>query len=145
MFPLIFIFCLLLTNTASATDQPFTIGIRLLKPITTTLVQPLNFPDAEAGVGQNLVVKTTSDNAATFAITANKNSFINSTILESSVTLSSTSTPSTITIDGFRVTAPSATNDQGKAIIKVGGTAHVDAKDLNGDYSGSATLRVVYL
>jgi hypothetical protein len=121
------------------------VGIRLLKPIITTQVRPLDFPDAEAGIGQNLVVNPTSEKAAVFELTGSRNSVINSSVLENSITLTSSSNNSTVTIDGFKVTAPSAMNDQGKATIKIGGTAHVEAADMDGDYSGSATLRVVYL
>ncbi len=144
MFQMILMMCLL-TSPVSSTDQPFTVGMRLLKPIIATQVRGLDFPDAEAGIGHNLVVNPTSENAAVFELTGSRNAVISSTVLESSITLSSPSSGTSITIDGFKVTAPSAINDQGKATIKIGGTAHVDAEAQEGDYSGSATLRVVYL
>ena len=135
----------LLVSPAWSTDQFFTVSLRLLKPIVMTEVHALSFPDANTGVGQDLVVHASSTDAGAFEVVGSKNIGISSSVVENSIMITSPDTDTAITVDGFTLSSPHVINDQGKATVKVGGTAHILADAKEGDYSGTATLRVVYL
>jgi len=135
----------LLISPVWCTDQLFTISLRLLKPTTMTEVHALSFPDANTGIEQDLVVPASSPNAGALEVAGSKNIGINSSVVENGIMIASPDTDTKITVDGFTLSSPPVMDDQGKATVKIGGTAHILADAQDGDYSGTATLRVVYL
>ena len=142
LLAILFVFNFLYTATAS--DQPFAVSLRLLKPVVISEVRSLAFPDTTTGTTSQIVVSSTGDTAAKFEVVGSANSNIVSTVVEHSIVMSAPSVSDPIVVDGFTVQAPLALNELGKASVGVGGTAHINNSNEDGDYSGSATLRVIY-
>lgn len=135
-----------LSSTAMATDQSFNLSLKLFKPITISKVQDLLFPDATlTGSAFNVVVLPADSGSATFNAQGGKNRNITRSIVESSINMSASGVVGTIAVDTFVLSGPTAFDSSGNAnSIKVGATAHVLAASEDGNYTGTATLRVVY-
>ena len=131
-------------SAANATDAPFTISLKLLKPIAISEVKSLAFPNTATGVSQNLVVASNDDNAAKFDLVGSANANIISSVVENAIVISAAGSSKPVVVNGFTVKAPLALNSQGKGSIGVGGTVHIGEDSEDGDYLGAATLRVVY-
>lgn len=131
-------------NVAVSEDAGFDVRLRLLKPIVTTTIQSLSFPDTVVGNDTAVVVSSTSDGAAKFDVGGGANRTIFSYVVENSITMTTSSSSSGVMVDGFSVDSPSSFDSAGKAKLNVGATAHVLASNEDADYSGSATLRVIY-
>ena len=129
--------------TAMATDQSFNATMKLFKPITITKVQDLLFPDTTiTGSAFTVTVLPADSGAATFNAVGGNNRTLTRSVVESSINM--TSGAMTMAVDTFAVTGPTAFTSGAANGFKVGATAHVTALDLDGDYSGAATFRVVY-
>jgi hypothetical protein len=136
----------MLSATAMATDRSFNVTLKLYKPITIDKVQDLLFPDATlTGSAFDIAVATSDTGAAAFNAQGGKNRSISSSIVESSISMSAPGVATSIAVDNFVVSAPTAFDNSGNANgIKVGATAHVLSNSEDGNYSGTATMRVVY-
>jgi hypothetical protein len=133
-------------NVASAATQAFNIALNLFAAITITKVQNLTFPDQTiTGSAFNVVVASTDAGAATFNATGSNNRNITRSVVEASINMSAPGVTGNIAVDSFTLSGPTAFNGSGNATgLKVGGTAHVLATSADGDYTGSATFRLVY-
>lgn len=142
----IMISLLMISGTAMATDQSFSVSLKLFQPITITKVQDLLFPDTTlTGSAFNLTVLPADSGAAAFNAQGGKNRNITKSVVESSINMSASGVTGNIAVDTFVLTGPTAFDGSGNANgIKVGATAHVLAASQDGNYSGTATLRVVY-
>ena len=141
---LIILFIINFNNVAMATDAPFAISVKILKPIAISEVKSLAFPNTNTGSSTSLVVGSADENAAEFSLAGSANTNIVSTVVESSISISAPGVSTPVLVDNFTVKAPLALNDQGKGTIGVGGTAHINQDSEDGNYIGSATLRVIY-
>ena len=142
----VLICALTISATAMATDQSFNVSLKLFKPITITKVQDLLFPDATlTGSAFNIVVLPADSGAANFTAQGGKSRNITKSVVESSINMSASGVTGTIAVDTFVLAGPTAFDASGNATgIKVGATAHVLAASEDGNYTGTATLRVVY-
>ena len=132
--------------TAMATDQSFNISLKLFKPITITKVQDLLIPETPlTGSAFTIVVATGDTGAASFDAEGGKNRSITRSVVESSIDMSASGVTGVIAVDTFDLAGPTAFDSSGDITgLKVGATANVLAASEDGDYSGTATLRVVY-
>lgn len=137
---------LMVSANAMATDQSFNASLKLFKPITITKVQDLLFPETTlTGSAINLVVLPADSGAANFNAQGGKSRNITKSIVESSINMSAPGVTGNIAVDTFVLDGPTAFDASGDANgIKVGATAHILAGSEDGNYSGTATLRVVY-
>ncbi len=137
---------LLIPFTGNTTDQGFNTALQLLKPITISKVQDLLIPDTTlTGADFNVVVSTSDSGAVTFNARGSKNRNITRSVMEPSIELSAPGVAGKISVDTFIVAGPTIFDESGNANgVKIGATAHVLATSESGDYSGIATLRVVY-
>jgi hypothetical protein len=142
----VFAFLVITSSTVMATDQSFNITLKLFKPITITKVQDLLFPDATiTGSPINLVVNTGDSGAATFNAQGGNSRSITRSVVESSINMSAPGVAGNIAVDTWVLSGPTAFDGSGNANgIKVGATAHILAGSLDGNYTGTATFRVVY-
>ena len=142
----ILISLLIFSTTAYATDQSFNINVTLTNSILITRIQNLLFPNTTlTGSAFNVTVATGASGAATFNATGRRNWSITRSVVESSITMSAPGVVGTITVNNFVVAGPTAFDGSGNANgLKVGATAHVLAASEDGDYTGTATFRVVY-
>ena len=144
MMFLVVLLALNIQNSAMATDAPFAVSMKLLKPIVISEVRSLSFPNTNTGISTSLIVGSSDEKAAEFNLVGSANTNIISAIVESSISISAPGVSNPVLVDNFTVKAPLALNDQGKGTIGVGGTAHVTQDSEDGNYIGSATLRVIY-
>ena len=137
---------LMVSGTAMATDQSFSTSLKLFQPITITKAQDLLFPDTTlTSSAFNITVLPADSGAATFNAQGGKNRNITKSVVESSINMSASGVTGTIAVDTFVLSGPTAFDSTGNANgIKVGATAHILAASQDGNYSGTATLRVVY-
>ena len=142
----LFVLMMMVGATAMATDQSFNISLKLFKPITISKLQDLLIPDATlTGSAFTIVVATGDTGAATFNAQGGKNRSITRSVVESSIDMSASGVTGVIAVDSFVLAGPVAFDASGDANgLKVGATAHVLAASEDGDYTGTATLRVVY-
>ena len=135
-----------MSMNAMATDQSYNLSLRLLKPITITKVQDLSFPDRTiTGSAFNVVVATGNSGAAIFTAQGSKYRSITKSVVESTINMSAPGVVGTIAVDTFSFTGTTSFDGSGNATgLKVGATAHILASSQDGNYSGSATYRVVY-
>ena len=141
---LMFLYILNFHSLAMATDTPFTVSVILLKPLAISQVKSLAFPSTNIGISTDLVVHSTDDNAAQFQLVGSANTNIISTVVESSISVAAPGVSKQVIVDSFTVNAPLALNDKGKGTVGVGGTAHINQDSEDGNYMGSATLRITY-
>lgn len=144
MFVLTILLIINLCNVATATDSPFSVSLKLFKPIVISEVKNLAFPDTMLGFSKDLVVSSTDDNSAQFDLVGSSGANIVTAIMENSINLSAPGVSTAVLVDNFTVKAPVALNSSGKGTIGVGGTAHISSDNQDGNYIGLATLRVVY-
>jgi hypothetical protein len=134
------------SGIASATDQSFGTSLKLFKPITISKIQDLLFPDTTlTGAGIDIVVATADSGAATFNAQGGKNRNITKSVVESSIDMSAPGVVGHVAVDTFVLAGPTAFDASGDANgLKVGATAHVLAASEDGNYTGTATFRVIY-
>ena len=140
---------MLVGSTAYAADQSFNATLKLKAPIIITPLTNLAFPDASiTGSAQNITVAPADAGAASFSATGGKNRNITRSVVESSINMNAGVVGDNIAVDTFVLSGPTAFNGSGAILaaspIKVGATAHVLASNADGDYSGTATFRLVY-
>ena len=142
----VILFALTVSASAMATDQSFNVSLKLFKPITITKVQDLLFPDTTlTGSAFSIVVLPADSGAANFNAQGGKSRNLTKSVVESSINMSASGATGTIAVDTFVLSGPTAFDASGNAnAIKVGATAHVLAASEDGNYTGTATLRVVY-
>ena len=137
---------LMISSTAMATDQGFSTALNLFKPIAITKVADLSFGNRTiTGSAFAVTVATTDSGAANFTATGGNSRSITTSIVESSINMSASGVVGNIAVDTFLLAGPTAFDASGNATgIKVGATAHVLSTSLDGNYTGVATLRIVY-
>jgi hypothetical protein len=142
----LFVVMMMVGSTAMATDQSFNISMKLFKPITISKVQDLLIPNTNlTGSAFTVVVATGDTGAASFTAVGGKNRSITRAVVESSINMSASGVTGNIAVDTFVLAGPVAFDASGNITgLKVGATAHVLAASEDGDYSGTATLRVLY-
>ncbi len=143
------IILLLVTSTTvypATINRSVPITLNLLAKITISKVQDLIFPNATlTGSAFNIVVDTGDSGAATFNATGGNNRSITRSVTQPSINMTAPGAVGSILVDSFTVSGPTAFDPSGNANgLKVGATAHILASSEDGDYSGSATLRVTY-
>ena len=136
----------MISQAAMATDQSFSASLKLFQPITIAKVQDLSFPDTTiTGAAINLTVLPADSGAASFTAQGGKNRNITKSVVESTINMSATGVVGNIAVDTFVLSGPTAFDATGNITgIKVGATAHILTSSLDGNYTGTATLRVVY-
>ncbi len=143
-----------MTAFAAAVTEPFQSTLTLIEPLTVTEVNSLRFPEQEAGTAQALPVLPTEAGAAQFNITGEPQRGIVVNIVETSIEMITDgggSTAKSITVDSFDFDGVNPIDGSGTLDVngnlnnvRVGGTAHIEAEDVSGDYVGTATFRVIY-
>ncbi|MFH1223989.1 MAG: DUF4402 domain-containing protein [Pseudomonadota bacterium] len=136
-----------ISGAAYATDQSFSVSMKLLKAITISKIQDLSFPDTTlTGSAFTVAVAPADSTAAVFNAQGGKNRNITRSVVEvGGINMSAPGVATTILIDSFLLSGPTAFDGSGNANnIRVGATANILATSEDGDYSGTATMRVVY-
>lgn len=128
--------------------------LRLLSPLTITAVTDLDFGDALEGVVNNVVVATGDAGAASITATGFPNAAVVASLQDASITMTTgagTTSPEQITVDTFTLggsvsgAGVGAFDGSGDISgILVGGTAHILAEDVAGNYTGSNTFVLTY-
>ncbi len=141
-------------HSANATDESFQASMKLLAPIVITETQALSFADTISGQTTNVTTAAADASAALFTATGEANRAVTGSIVESSINMTTgagVTTPEQIVVDTFSTGgdmdgAGSATFDATGNLndLRIGGVAHVEAEDVAGQYTGTATFRVVY-
>jgi hypothetical protein len=93
-------------SVAIATDMPFTVGLKLLKPIVISEVRYLAFQDTVTGSSTNVVVASSDDTAAKFNLVGSANANITSAVVENSIVVSALGIPDPVVVDSFTINAP---------------------------------------
>ncbi|MEI6092822.1 MAG: DUF4402 domain-containing protein [bacterium] len=134
------------SNVLHATDQTMSSSLKLYKPIVIAKVSDLSFPDTViSGNSQNITVSTASTNAATFNAQGGKNRSLTRSVVQSSIIMSAPGVTGTITVNSFSRSGPTVFDSNGNANgFKIGATARVLSNNIDGNYTGTATFRVVY-
>ena len=142
----VIVISMVMSSATYATDQSFNVSLKLYKPITITKVQDLSFSDVTlTGANINQVLAPAASGAAVFNAQGGKNRNITSSVVENSINMSAPGVTGTIAVDSFLLSGPTAFDGSGNANnIRVGATAHILAASEDGNYTGTATLRVVY-
>lgn len=142
---LILMFVITATD-AVATDQSFSVTMKLGTPISITKLRDLIFPDTAFIGAQDLIIASTAVNSASFTVTGRKNKHLVVSIVPVTVAMSAPGVTGTITVDTFTINPgpPHKFNVSGNAAFTVGATAHILATSEDGDYTGTAAIRVVY-
>jgi hypothetical protein len=144
-----------LYSIAHATDQGFSVGLQLNAPIVVSESSPLTFPNAVVS-GQNEVITTapSSSIAAQFTATGEASALVTAGVVESQITMitgDGQSPDEQIIVDNFTrggdmdVNGNATFSSAGQLNnLRVGASANIQAEDGPGNYSGSATFRMVY-
>lgn len=140
-----------------AADESFKSSIRLLAPIQIVEGQDLSFEPTLAYQNIDVVTAPSDVRAAIFSASGSPDEVVVASVEQSSIVmrLNGTGTvPSEmIAVDTFTLggsldgTSGEGTFDAAGELknMRVGGTAHVQADDIAGDYVGTATFRLTYL
>ncbi|MEI6093082.1 MAG: DUF4402 domain-containing protein [bacterium] len=133
-------------DASFSAEKAFNLTLKLFKPITITKLQDLAFPDTTlTGAAYDVSVATADSGAATFNVQGGKNRAIATSIVEPNITMSAPGVTGTLTVDSWAIAAPAHFDASGDANgIKVGAVAHILAASEDGNYAGTATLRVAY-
>jgi len=140
----------LVSTAALSSDEIFNVTVKLLAPIAIIEDSPLVFPNTQSGSASNVVVGTGDAGAASFHATGSPSVAFTKSVVESSIVMelsggSSGDATKEIVVDTFVLAGPSAFDGSGAASgLKVGGTARILDNDVAGDYSGTATFRMIY-
>ncbi len=140
-------------TNAHATDEPFNVSMTLLAPLTITELTALSFVDTNAGSATTVVTAPSDALAASFSATGTPLDSATGSVVEASITMTTGGGGATeqIVVDTFTTggdmdAAGATTFDAAGNIadLRVGGTANIDATDVAGIYSGTATFRLIY-
>jgi hypothetical protein len=142
------------SGAAVAEETSFDSTISLLEPITLTTVQDLSFAPQPVGEAVDVLTTAADSRAAVFSATGEANAVAQTSVVEPSiemVTGAGSASGERITVDTFTYGGSLATDGStafdGSGEInnmRVGATAHVEADDVQGDFVGTATFRLVY-
>ncbi len=142
------------SHYAVATDETFQASMQLVAPIVITESQALSFADTIAGQATDVVTAAADTTAAIFTATGEANRAVTGSVVESNITMTTgdgADTTKQITVDTFTTggdmdASGAATFDTNGDLsdLRIGGTAHVEAEDIAGAYTGTATFRLVY-
>lgn len=142
------------SGAAVAEETNFNSTMSLLEPITLNTVQDLSFAPQPVGNAVDVVTAAEDTRAAVFSATGEANAAAQTTVVEPSIEMvtGAGSTPGErITVDtwtyGGSLGADGSTAFDAAGEInnmRVGATAHVEANDVQGDFVGTATFRLVY-
>lgn len=137
-----------------AEQDSFQVGLHLLSPITLTLQSSLNFPSVVAGQDNTVTTAVDSSDAVIFSATGEANASVIGSVVEDFVVMTTgegITEPERIIVDGFLTggdlgdTGNGVFNTSGElSNLRIGATAHVQANDVPGYYSSSATFRLTY-
>jgi hypothetical protein len=148
MKKVLFAFLLVVASSAFATDKSFNATMVLLTPIVINKTADLVFPATVSGAAADVTVATGDAGAAVFNATGEASTGFTKSVVEASIEMTTDNgvgSTKRITVDTFTLAGPAAFDAGGAAAgLKVGGTAHVQAEDIAGSYSGAATYRIVY-
>ena len=144
----------IMQSNVIASESVFSTTLRLLKPITLTQNKDLTFDEVIAGSNQSLTTSPEDSKAVSFTAGGEPNSAVTASIVENSVTLisglgedSTTKiTMDTFTMGGDLTIAGNGVFDANGVLsdLRVGATVHIEGEDQPGDYTATATFRVVY-
>ena len=137
-----------------ATDEAFNVTMSLITPIVITETQALSFANTSQGSAATVVTAPTDGTAAIFSATGAASTAVTGSVVEASITMTTgdgVGTTKQITVDTFATGgdmdgAGAATFDGTGNLsnLRIGATANVEAEDIAGAYSGTATFRLVY-
>lgn len=125
-------------------------------PIFITEIQALSFVPTLGGVSSNVITAPTDSRAAIFNITGNTNVAVTASIVEASIDIvnivgnpnaaGNRMTVSNWTYGGALAADGTAFTDGNGDLnnARIGATVTISANDAPGDFSGTATFRVVY-
>ena len=123
-------------------------SVELSAAITVTLVRNLDFGYQILGLAKSVIVAPTDSGAASFnasGLTVGRTTTCS--VTSSSITLSNggSGTTNQITVNAFKISGCTTPVPSGGQIlgIGVGATAVINTNDLAGDYTGTATFRIV--
>lgn len=143
------------SGSAMADDATFNATITLIEPLVVTSVQDLSFAPQTAGSAVDVVTAPGDSTAAIFSATGEPSANAQASILESSIDMTTgagASAGEVISVDtwtyGGNLAGDGSVSFDGNgdiADMRVGATAHVKAENVSGDYTGTATFRLVYL
>ncbi|MCP3921128.1 MAG: DUF4402 domain-containing protein [Desulfobacterales bacterium] len=130
-------------NTFSA-QESFDVSLKVRKEMTITEVQALSFGTVLIGsIDQMVTIAPGDTGSAEFNITGDDQASVSLSIVESSITMiGSTFSDQHVTVNNFNLSTSVTLLPEYE--IRVGATAHVNADQYAQDYTGSATLNVVY-
>ncbi len=137
-----------------AASESFESSIKLIQDITITEVASLRFPQQVAGTAQTVVVAPADSGAAQFSATGEALAGATATIAEASIEMTTgdgVGSTKRITVDSFTLGGNLAVDgtvafaaDGTISNMRVGGSAVIEADDIAGDYTGTATFELNY-
>ena len=143
-----------LQNTAFAEEELFQVSLKLLKPITLTQQNSLNFPPVVAGVDTTLVTTPDSSDAVKFTATGEPLTGVTGSVVEDFIIMTTADgniEEQQIRVDAFTTGGDIDSNGSGNFDsngelnnLRLGATAHIEASDEPGLYTSSATFRLLY-
>ncbi len=143
-----------IVGSAQATDEPFNASMKLIAPIIVSETKALSFVEAVAGTADTVITAAGDGEAAIFTATGEASRAVTGSVVESSITMTTGGGGATeqITVDTFTTGGNLSALDGSAAFdgtgnlvdMRIGATANIDATDVAGDYTGSATFRLVY-
>ena len=140
---------------AAPEQETFSVKLHLMKPITITQTTELSFNSVVAGDSVDLKTTPTDSNAVRIAAGGEPNAAFQGTVVEDSVLLETgdgIGPHEKILVDAFSLGGDMNSggngyfNEQGEVEnLRIGATAHVNAKNIPGRYVSTATFRLNYL
>jgi len=141
-------------NSAFADEAKFQTTLRLLKPITLTQKSQLSFQSVTAGQTTTVVTEPSSSNAVVFSATGEALSTVTGSVVESQILMISGSGSDEslqIPVDSFSTggdldgSGIGVFDSEGNLDdLRIGASAHIDAYNVPGVYTASATFRLTY-
>ena len=139
---------------ANAVDETFKAQLRILSPITITEDQLMDFGETAQGIASDIAATDANNKYASFTVDGDDTKTATASVVETSIEMltgDGVGTTKRVTVDTFSVgVGSSAGGDQLNfasgpvADVRVYGTAHQEAEDIAGLYTGDVTFRVVY-
>lgn len=143
-----------LSQVSYADQKKFHVGLTLLSPISLTLKSSLSFPSISAGKDTTVVTQADSNDAVIFSASGEANTYITGSVVEDFVVMTTgegKNGSERIIVDSFSTggdlneTGTGMFDNNGELNdLRIGATAHVQANDIPGYYSSSATFRLTY-
>ena len=140
---------------ANAVDETFKAQLRILSPITITEDQAMDFGETAQGLADPIAATDANNKYAAFTVNGDASKTATASVVESSIEMKTgdgADTTKKVTVDSFSVgVGGSGGGDQLDFVgdgevsdVRVYGTAHQEAEDIAGLYTGDVTFRVVY-